>query len=526
MRGRLVLALALGLAALAVPSAAQAAGGHVEAELALDRALTLFEPKGARAAQGGETRPGPHDATLVLRDLAARLADLPARDRALAERLLARPTDGFDAFKRYTAPARHVCDATTCVWWVNRTADAPSLVDRNSNGVPDWVDATRATFRAVWAAEVGRYGYARPLADNRGHRGRHRRKLDVYVADLGSRGIYGYCTTDDPRRSSSRSVSAYCAVDDDFSRAQFGGATTGVAALKVTAAHEFFHAVQYAYDWLEDLWLMEGSAAWVESEVYPSIHDNLQYLRRSPLSSDGFSHSLDHDEPNAARAESGLTYGAWIWWRFLAERHGRGIVRDVWNRARGTTYSIQATQAALAARGEPFGTVFADFGAANLLPGASYLNGALYDAQPGVGPVPPSVSLGTGTLSTGVVSLPMPHLSNDLYAFRPGSGLGASAKLAVSVQLGLPATRRSATLVLHRTNGTVERLPFALDAVGAGSLGALDFGPGQVQSVTLLLTNAGLEFGSCGQARQPPFFSCGGTPLDDATFSFTALATP
>ena len=343
-------ALAVALLALALPGSAQASA-RAEAEQALDEALAVFAPKAGTAT----AESGPRDATLVLRDLAARLDDLSAGDRKVAERILARPTDGFDPYKRYAASARHVCDATTCIWWVSRTADAPSPADRNRNGVPDWVDTTRATFRAVWAAEVGRYGYARPLADARGPRGRDRRKLDVYVADLGSRGIYGYCTTDDPRRTTSRSVSAYCAVDDDFSRAQFGGGTTGVAALKVTAAHEFFHAVQYAYDWLDDLWLMEGSAAWVESEVYPRIRDNLQYLRRSPLSSDAFFHALDHDEPNGSRPETGLTYGAWIWWRFLSERHGRGIVRDVWSRARGATYAIQATEAALAARGEPFG---------------------------------------------------------------------------------------------------------------------------------------------------------------------------
>ena len=35
--------------------------------------------------------------------------------------------------------------------------------------------------------------------------------------------------------------------DDDFSKKQFPG-RHGVAALKVTAAHEFNHAIQFAYD--------------------------------------------------------------------------------------------------------------------------------------------------------------------------------------------------------------------------------------------------------------------------------------
>jgi hypothetical protein len=40
-----------------------------------------------------------------------------------------------------------------------------------------------------------------------------------------------------------------------------------VRPLKVTAAHEFFHAVQFAYDIGEDGWLMESTATWMEEHV-------------------------------------------------------------------------------------------------------------------------------------------------------------------------------------------------------------------------------------------------------------------
>ena len=55
-------------------------------------------------------------------------------------------------------------------------------------------------------------------------------------------------------------------------------ASQPINALRVTAAHEFFHAIQFAYDVKEDLWFMEGSATWVEDEVYDSINDNYQFL--------------------------------------------------------------------------------------------------------------------------------------------------------------------------------------------------------------------------------------------------------
>ena len=49
--------------------------------------------------------------------------------------------------------------------------------------------------------------------------------------------------------------------------------------LQVTAAHEFFHSVQYSYDVREDAWIMEATAAWAEDEIYPKVNDNIQYLR-------------------------------------------------------------------------------------------------------------------------------------------------------------------------------------------------------------------------------------------------------
>ena len=73
--------------------------------------------------------------------------------------------------------------------------------------------------------------------------------------------------TDDPHANDDgyryRDYSAYVVVDDDFSTAQLG-ASGGLGGLRATAAHEFFHAVQYAYDSSEDAWLTEGTAVWME----------------------------------------------------------------------------------------------------------------------------------------------------------------------------------------------------------------------------------------------------------------------
>src|SRR4029453_5199034 len=118
-----------------------------------------------------------------------------------------------------------------------------------------------------------------------------------------------------------------------FARKQFTVGAFGVAALRVTAAHEFFHAVQFAYDWKEDLWLMEGSAAWIEDEVYDGINDNRQYLAFSPIGQTTFWHALDWYHPNPSNPLSLQVYGSWIFFRYLSERYSREIVRTIWRRA-------------------------------------------------------------------------------------------------------------------------------------------------------------------------------------------------
>ena len=45
-----------------------------------------------------------------------------------------------------------------------------------------------------------------------------------------------------------RTASGYCVLDNDFAAAQFPDATP-IDSLLVTAGHEFFHAVQFAYDY-------------------------------------------------------------------------------------------------------------------------------------------------------------------------------------------------------------------------------------------------------------------------------------
>jgi len=59
-------------------------------------------------------------------------------------------------------------------------------------------------------------------------------------------------------------------VDDDY--AEYGY-DDSLDPLDVTAAHEYNHVLQYAYDALQDKWMFESTATWMEEKVFPDIDD-------------------------------------------------------------------------------------------------------------------------------------------------------------------------------------------------------------------------------------------------------------
>ena len=229
-----------------------AAGRISEAQYALERVRAIAEPVRARLIYGDVETPERYDATIIFRDLVARLDRLSTSERAVAQRLLARPTSAFDSIRRYRTQARNRCGPRICVFWVEKTSDAPSLKDKNGNNVPDWIDLTRKVTNYVWSVEVGRMGYRAPKSDrgskNHGQREarrlRRRRRRDRALRLLHHR-------RPDPRAA--RRHLRLLRGRRRLRALQFNGAAYGGNALRVTVAHEFFHAVQYGYDYLEDL---------------------------------------------------------------------------------------------------------------------------------------------------------------------------------------------------------------------------------------------------------------------------------
>ena len=491
-------------------SRALAAGRISPAKEALLRAQALFHPARVAAVYGPVAHSG-GDATIILRDLALRLDGLTATERGTADAILARPTDSGDPLgNAWTVPeatGSPDCGPNICIHWASGTGgDAPAATDTTpANGIPDYVDQALVIAENVWSTEVGTMGYRAPLSDvtstNHGPDG----KLDIYLTNLGPQ-LYGYCTTDDPGLATpgTFTASAYCVVDNNFTEPVFQNHTP-IQNLKVTLAHEFFHAVQFAYDIGEDTWLMEGTATWMEDQVYDSINDNRQYLQNSQLKYPWI--PLDHS------ANCCFQYGSWIWFRFLSETIGPGVIQQIWNRADAAPggpddYSTQAVSHVLAAHGTTFRKKFASFAVWNKISRQRYSEGKAgrYPTPVGSG----SFALGAKNTNTGWLAVKLKHMSSIYVTFKPGRSDGPRAHLTVQFDGPRYGFGPEGRLMVFSRSGAVTVKSYKLSRSGDGSL-RVGFGRGHVARVVLIETNASTRF-TCWQGSQ---YSCTGSPRDD-----------
>ena len=445
----------------------------------------------ARRVLAGNARPSDPSATLVLRDLWMKKSELRGAERRQATALLARPTDGFSdpqGFGYDQPEAAPVCNTRLCVHYVPTGADAPPS--------PDWPATNLAVMDSVWTTIVDQMGYRRPVSD----RSKGGNPLfDVYLKDLGG-DLYGFCAGE--RRAKKRTASGYCVLDNDFAASQFPNGTP-TDNLVVTAGHEFFHAVQYAYDYAEDPWMMESTATWMEERIATQVNDNRQYLPASQIYS-------PHIPLDAFSQTNGFQYGNWVFWEYLSSRYGLGIVNKAWRQAGtlrrdGNKYSLQAIDRALKGKGG-FHKNYAKYTAGNLTPGANFPEGAEY---PG-GRIFGSKVL-TKRKRSKRFAKRIHHLASASYAFGPDAGLDAR-KWKLSLRISGPAKRTSpaAVVVVHLLNGKRQVKIVKLNRRGDGRK-KVSFDSRKVGAVSVTLVNGSTRY----KCDRDTVLACGGKPRDD-----------
>ncbi|MFH0931799.1 MAG: MXAN_6640 family putative metalloprotease, partial [Candidatus Zixiibacteriota bacterium] len=154
-----------------------------------------------------------------------------------------------------------------------------SGVDNNGNGVPDYVDECAKILDYVWAKEVDTLGYNPPPSDGWYLAGWDKggdEKYDIYLLNLGL-SYLGATYPETTQTPGSQIWTSYIVLDNDYQ--DYPDYHYLYEWLSVTAAHEFFHAIQFGYDVYENevagetvkpYW-MEMSATWMEDQVYDNI---------------------------------------------------------------------------------------------------------------------------------------------------------------------------------------------------------------------------------------------------------------
>lgn len=374
---------------------------------------------------------------------------------------------------------------------------------------PAWAGTTLRVMNKVWKREVGGLGYRRPLSDGGLPRSANggNGKFDVYLKQLGDQGLYGYCAADFRLVAAPHRTGGYCVLDNDFSRAEYR--RKPAQTLAVTAAHEFFHAIQFGYDYFEDRWFMESTATWMEERYADGVNDNRQYLVHgqvkvptTPLDTfdqGGFAH-----------------YGNWPFWEFLSEKYGNGLVRSVWSRAASPkAYSTKALSAALKTKGG-LPKQLAAFAAGNLQPGRGYPEGGSW---------PSADPSATWRFSTGATSrsgsFSVDHLASRSVLLETDPSLEAKGwRLRLAVDGPSRTSKPTAWLVVKNKKGGWTSKQVRLSKKGTAEV-TLPFSSKKVRGASLTLVNASTRF-RCGDGDGT--YSCQGIPRDDGK-SFAVRAT-
>lgn len=189
-------------------------------------------------------------------------------------------------------------------------------------------------------------------------------KYSVYVSSSEAGDyVYGYSMPetsigDNPltpinEQSSTTSYMVMRSEYDDFGNT----AAEKQIAMEVTAAHEFFHAVQfgYEYDNMEG-YLMEMASTWAEDRVFPGDDDNWQYLTDifgTPDVSTDWDEYLDGDPVTYSSDFSMHWYAAWIFMRYLTDHYGDALPKAIFE-ANITNTTSGAINTALVAKNSTY----------------------------------------------------------------------------------------------------------------------------------------------------------------------------
>ncbi|KAA3631861.1 MAG: hypothetical protein DWP97_12120, partial [Calditrichaeota bacterium] len=233
--------------------------------------------------------------------------------------------------------------------------DAVPSADTNANLVPDFVENCASYLDSSLTKHL-ELGYLTPPSD--GGMGGDT-LFDVYFEEMS---YYGYAVPEAPGGYAWDDYFSYLVLNNDFLGFPSNNDPEGLVAgaAKATAAHEFHHCVQFAYDVAEGSWFMELDATYMEDIVFDHVDDNYNYLpgfMNSPQS------SLMDNSPSHK-------YASFIWATYLAEKFDTSLNVAAWEGARYNTIYNTYSDNLMARYGWTQDSAYADFTSWNYITGS------------------------------------------------------------------------------------------------------------------------------------------------------------
>ncbi len=211
----------------------------------------------------------------------------------------------------------------------------------------DYINRLSEILDEVWEYEINYLGYTPPpSAGTNGGDSRY----DVYVRNLAY--YYGSTMPEDPGPASWNDYTSYIEIENDMSGFPATDDPEGSpwGQLKVTAAHEFYHAIQMGYRQSSELWLYEVTAVWMEDMVYDYCNDYLSYV-------DGY-----YDSPwEGLTLDDFHAYESCVFGFYLAERFGVDIWKTVFTNSRTNSRFTSCVNVAVSEYGMDLEDCYADF---------------------------------------------------------------------------------------------------------------------------------------------------------------------
>ncbi len=249
------------------------------------------------------------DVTMALRDIRINWNQLSDSTQRIVSSILTRWNTAFT----YVSPGGFFR-----LHYDTNGANAVPAADGDHDGIPDYVEKCAAYADSSLAKQLS-LGYVTPPSD--GTAGGDS-LYDIYFEEMP---YYGYTQPENPGPQPWNDYTSYLVLHRNFlgfpPNLDPEGNQAGAA--KVTCAHEFHHAIQFAYNVNQPSWYMEEDATAMETLVYPKVNDNYNYLPSF------------FDSPEISLMDESIhEYACFIWGLFLAQKFDTSLLVAAWQGGR------------------------------------------------------------------------------------------------------------------------------------------------------------------------------------------------